>query len=187
MARIIKADFSNVKDKGGSVRIPEGVYGLKVKSADLEKSKDKTSKNIVFQVITISGPRVGSTLIIWKSLKEAALWSLRGFLKDLGLKVPKKVVSIDLDNMVGKKFGAYIEDEPFEDKDGREKVASKIQETFPYTELAERSKATAPKKAVAAVSGKKKVKAEVEEEEEEEEDEEEEDEEEEEEDESLPF
>lgn len=66
------------------------------------------------------------------SLKPKALWKLRQFLEALGMEDLGKKLNIDWTEVIGKYFGATVEEDTYQGK-----VRSKIIDVFPSSELEE--------------------------------------------------
>ena len=128
----LTVDFSQVEDRregGKAAHVPTGDYLLKVVGCELKTKQDATSKYLNWRLTIHSPEKYKSAGSIWHvtSLKPEALWNLRNFLEDLGVKVPKSQVEVPIAAIVQKSLiiGATLDDEEFEGK-----VKSKIQATF---------------------------------------------------------
>ena len=117
----LTVDFSNVEDRregGKAAHVPEGDYLLKVAGCELKPKKDDPTSKYLNWRLTIDTPsnfkNAGS---IWHttSLKPEALWNLRNFLDDLGIKVPKSAVEIPIQSIVSKGLiiGATLADDEY--------------------------------------------------------------------------
>ena len=129
----LTVDFSNVEERregGKSAHVPEGDYLLKVAGCELKSKKDDATSKYLNWRLTITSPEqfknAGS---IWHitSLKPEALWNLRNFLEDLGVKVPKGTAEIPIKAIVDKGLiiGATLEDDEYNNV-----MKSKIAATF---------------------------------------------------------
>ena len=129
----LTVDFSNVEERregGKAAHVPEGDYLLKVAGCELRSKKDEpNSKYLNWRTTIVSPEKFKNAGSIWHitSLKPEALWNLRNFLEDLGVKVPKAIAEIPIKAIVekGPVFGATLEDDEYENK-----VKSKIAATF---------------------------------------------------------
>lgn len=133
----MSVDFSEVEDKRGGKRYKPGDYGVKVVEVTKGKTQNKGTPQISFKCKFVEGKYKGDTIFHNCNLLPQSLWVLRNALEALGKKVPKKVVKIDLNGLVGKKMGITIEDDEYENK-----VRSRVVDTFPYSELEDRQAGT---------------------------------------------
>lgn len=74
-------DFSEVAD--GFV-IPVGYYPVIVSQAQIVASASGDGFNVKWQFAVTQGAQEGSRLIMYNSLKQTALWRMKGTLKALG-------------------------------------------------------------------------------------------------------
>lgn len=129
----LTVDFSNVEDRregGKAAHVPEGDYLLKVVGAELKSKKDdETSKYLSWRLVIAKPERYKNAGSIYHttSLKPESLWSLRNFIEDMGITVPKKAIALPIAEIVkaGKLIGATLEDDEYNGK-----VKSKIAATF---------------------------------------------------------
>lgn len=123
----LTVDFSNVEERAGSIRIPEGDYLFQVMDYELKSKKDdSTSKYLNWKFKIVEGPGgVGKSLYYITSLKPEALFNLKGMLGDMGFKVPKSTVDIPLEKCIGKQIAGTVADDEYENK-----IRSKIQNVF---------------------------------------------------------
>jgi len=121
----LSVDFTGVERGGGAVgaHVPEGDYLLRVVGADLKSKKDDPSSKYLSWRCTIVKPTqyAGKTIYHTTSLKQEALWNLRGFLMDLlggADKVPQKALDIPLQKIVAAKklLGATLQDDEYNGK-----------------------------------------------------------------------
>jgi hypothetical protein len=137
----LTADFSNVEERreggGKAFHGPEGDYLLRVEDYELRSKKDDASSKYLNWRLSVFAPEKqkgkGSVYHI-TSLKPEALWQLRNFLEDMGLKVPKSTMDIPLGALVAKHpiIGATLEDDEYNNK-----VKSKITATFKKSQYEE--------------------------------------------------
>lgn len=128
----LTVDFSNVGDRregGSAAHVQEGDYLAEVVGYEIRTKKDdETSKYISWRLHPIKGPQKTSGVIYHTTtLKEEGLWSLRNFLEDLGIKVPKSTAQIPLAKIVAAKkvIGITAEDDEYNGK-----IKSKVSATF---------------------------------------------------------
>lgn len=134
-----KIDFSDVPKEirrgGGSKRIPEGDYPLKIMKVE-KRWKDNDKSNPPFfswQIQVSEGPAKGTLFYYTTSLKPNALFNLRNLIHAaVGKNVAGKSVTWDPESIVGKKIAGTVQDEEFE-----KKIRSKLVDVFPLSELEE--------------------------------------------------
>lgn len=128
----LTVDFSDVEDRregGKAAHVPTGDYLLKVVGCELKTKEGATSKYLNWRLTIHAPDKYKNAGSIWHvtSLKPEALWNLRNFLEDLGVKVPKSQVEVPIAAIVQKGLiiGATLDDDEYEGK-----TKSKIQATF---------------------------------------------------------
>lgn len=109
---IIKADFTNVESR---VLIDEGVYAVKVKSAEETKTQNGDDM-IKVTVQIINGEYKGETLIDYFPITEKALWKLKQFLEACGKKAEGKM-SIDTAKLKGMSCKIDVKHEEYKGRD----------------------------------------------------------------------
>ena len=129
MARSKTFDFSDV-ETGKRRKIPVGDYKFNIE----EVEDGEGEKGPYWTVIsTISGgPYDGFKDWSRYSHSQKALWKLAQLLTACGMKVSKKKMQIDRNQLIGLEFGASVEDDTYEGK-----TRSKIADVFPIDELEE--------------------------------------------------
>lgn len=121
-----KADFTNVSE-GGS--LAAGEYVCKVTKAELKEGQK--GKYIKWELTVGTGPAKGSKTYMNTSLTVKALFKLREFMLACGLDVPKQVVDIDTDKIVGRIVGIKVVDSTYVDsKTGETKPSTEIKDTY---------------------------------------------------------
>jgi len=130
----ITVDFSGVEERreggGRAAHVPEGDYLLRVEACELKSKKDDATSKYLNWRVTIAAPeKYKNAGSIWHTttLKQEGLWSLRNFLEDLGVSVPKSAVDIPFVAIAAKHpiIGATLEDHEYNNK-----VTSRIAATF---------------------------------------------------------
>ena len=114
----ISLDFSNVGERRQgrpAAHVPAGDYILQIKDYEIRTKKDDESKRHISWTCEISKPSqyAGKTIYYISSLVPENLWNLRNLLEDIGVKVPKKMVDVPLGKLVGKAFGATLDDDDY--------------------------------------------------------------------------
>lgn len=109
----LKLDFTNVNDNGDFKKVDKpGTYNVKISKVEAKKSQaGKPYLNWEFTVIDEEFK--GSKLWFVTSLQPQALFNLRNLLVAAGLDVPKSVVSIDLDTVIGRIVAVKVEMETY--------------------------------------------------------------------------
>jgi hypothetical protein len=132
MPRIISVDFTGVEVGGGSVHIPEGDYGLKIKEVKGKKGEESGKNYLAMIFEVIQGDKKGLKKLLRHScsLQKQSLWNLRNLLEACGKQTPAKAIKIDLDKMVGLECAGTVVDDEYE---GRKK--SIISAFFPLEDL----------------------------------------------------
>lgn len=129
MAQKMTLDFSQVKDGGNfSPRHkPEGEYLGTITSFEDTKSKSGNAM-WVFGIQLKTDRR--AKYPVYCVLNPDNLWKLRQVLMAVGIRVPKKKLSVDGNRLVGKDIGICLEDDEYEGK-----MKSVIQSFFPASEF----------------------------------------------------
>jgi hypothetical protein len=112
MGKKIKLDFSNVKDGFTKVNKP-GTYTVKITKVEAKKGKNSGKPYLNWELQILEGEFKDSKLWYKTSLQPQALFNLRDFLTAAGIDVPKKVVSIDLDSVIGRVVAAKVKEEEY--------------------------------------------------------------------------
>lgn len=128
----IVVDLTNYKDKIGA-RVPEGTY--KVIVDDAEPDTSKAGNPMVNLWLRIHGGDFdGQTVTDRLTLTEKSMFRVVGFLQAIGMKTPKKRLSLDITSFIGRSLEVTIRDgEPY---NGRVKS-----EVSGYARLAKSAKA----------------------------------------------
>jgi hypothetical protein len=110
-----KVDLRNVKE-GNSFRTkrkPEGDYVAKIMKVEDHVKEGKTP-GWVFTV-KIKGDEA-SSYPIYANPDEKQVWKLAKLFTAAGVKLPKKIVKIDPNKLVGKMVGVFLEDDEYNGK-----------------------------------------------------------------------
>jgi len=145
MPSVLTVDFSNVGDRtegGRAAHVPPGDYLAQVLGVELRSKKDdETSKYLSWKLGIIKPEKFKGAGVIYfvTSLKEEALWNLRNFLEDCGIKVPKSAIKLPLADIIAKKptLGVTLDDDEYNGK-----VKSKVQATFKKADYEDTGEAT---------------------------------------------
>jgi hypothetical protein len=133
-------DFTNVKDRGdyNPVHIEAGEYALRVDSVVDGESKQGNAQ-WVFAFKFAYPDQVPATARrgsypYYCVLDAKSLWKIRGLAQACGMVVPKSRFKLDPNRLIGKIFGAILEDDEYE---GR--LRSKVLQVMPLAELEQHS------------------------------------------------
>lgn len=127
----ITIDLTNYKDRVGS-RVPEDTYKVIVDDAELETAKSGNPMVNLWLRIH-GGDHDGATIVDRLVLTENSMFRVVGFLQALGIKTPKKRLSLDITKFIGRSLEVTVRDgEPY---NGRVKS-----EVSGYAKLAKESK-----------------------------------------------
>jgi hypothetical protein len=146
----LSVDFTGV-DMSGSTgfHIPEGSYGVKVKS--IEQTVSKNDNDQLKWVFTgTEGKAKNKTFFYYTPLTPESLWKLGLALKALGQDVPDSTLDIDLDELIDLECSGNVIDDEYEGK-----TRSKLQSLDPIDEPP--AKETASAKTASKENGKKKT------------------------------
>lgn len=139
----LTVDFSNVEDRREGKKadhVPSGDYLLKVVGCERKKKQDGGTYYLNWYLEIVSPKKYkGKHIYHVTSLIPENLWSLRNFLMDLGIKVPKGSVDVPLAAIVKKQpvIGATLEDDDYTNDSGKTTTKSKIAATFPKGDFSE--------------------------------------------------
>lgn len=113
MARI-KLDFTKTEERSGwnTRQIPEGIYAAEIVSLQETEAQDGTAMLVYGFQPTDKKYRTRKFPYYCK-LQQNQLWKLRDLLVAAGQSVPKKVVNIDPNKIVGAKVAIEIEDDTY--------------------------------------------------------------------------
>lgn len=125
----MRIDLSNVSEGGGQFRKTRqeaGDYRAKIMGVELvSKKDDKKVKQWVWTIKAGSG-----VYPYYTGFQENVLWKIRNLFAAAGVNLPKKIVQVDPNKIVGKSIGVTLEDDEY---DGKKQ--SSIAATFPTSEL----------------------------------------------------
>lgn len=135
-----KMNFTNVKDSGqfSPRHVPEGDYVMKVVKVDDHTSKEG-NEQWLFTIQRKGDQRANYPYYCGCDEKQA--WKIRKLFIAAGIQVPKKLVLVDPNKLVGKEIGAFLEDDEYE---GR--MRSRIADTFPVADVSEADEDDHPKR-----------------------------------------
>lgn len=101
-------DLTNYKDRVGS-RVPEGTYKVIVDDVEPDTAKSGNPMvNVWFRIH--GGDYDGQTITDRLVLTEKSMFRVVGFLQALGIKTPKKRLSLDISKFVGRSMEITVRD-----------------------------------------------------------------------------
>lgn len=104
----ITIDLTNYKDRVGS-RVPEGTYKVIVDDVEPDTAKSGNPMvNVWFRIH--GGDYDGQTITDRLVLTEKSMFRVVGFLQALGIKTPKKRLSLDISKFVGRSMEITVRD-----------------------------------------------------------------------------
>ena len=107
MGKMISLDFSGVEDGFKNVEKP-GKYNVKITKVEAKKGKDSGKPYLNWELQVLDGEYKGARLWYITSLSPQALFNLRNLLTAAGIEVPKSMVKIDLDSVIGRIVTAKV-------------------------------------------------------------------------------
>ena len=126
----VAVDFTGVESGGGSARVKEGDYHIKIVKAVLTEAKSSGNSMFVFTVEIQEGKYKGKKLLDRAVLTQESLWKLKQILEAIGVNVPSKKVAIDVTKYIGEEAGVTVSDREHEGK-----TYSNITDWFPLDDL----------------------------------------------------
>lgn len=122
----VSVDFRDIGDGGKRLRVPEGDYKAKIKSAKKGTTRDGESKIVVVYTLLApekyKGKELTDNMSLTKDGKTSkAVFRVANLLDAVGLKWSKKVMNIPLSKLVGKVVGITLVDNEY-----RGRVSSQI-------------------------------------------------------------
>lgn len=133
---VVPLDFEGVQSRGGKKgsgtgkHYPEGDYAVKCIEAKLGHSEEKEKPRIEVIYEITAGKHKKGRVRDDLYLTENALWRVRNTLEAMGIKVPDKVVKLDITKLIGKELAVTLSDDEYDNK-----VRSRVTDTFLLSEL----------------------------------------------------
>lgn len=93
----LQINMSGVQE---ATHVPPGKYPGLIGKVELVESADKTSHNLKWTIQIADGPNQGASMTMFTSLKQNALWRLKGILRNLGFNV-EGMIDLDVDEETG--------------------------------------------------------------------------------------
>lgn len=111
-------------------RVPPDDYAVRVVKAINDKSPEKKSPRIHFELEIIDGKQKGKHLFHDCYLTDGSLWKLRNTLEAMGEPIPSKKTKLNLKGYKGKEFAVTVDEEEYDNK-----KKSVVVDTFPLEDL----------------------------------------------------
>lgn len=115
-ADTVTLDGKKMKEGGGSRRVPEGDYKVKITKAVREVNPNTDNTQIKLTLDILDGPKSSGTIIDYLTLTEKAMFRVGNLLDALGMNYPGKAFKLPLDKLVGKEFGVTMADDEYNGK-----------------------------------------------------------------------
>lgn len=111
MGKKIRLDFSKVEERSGynSKAIPEGLHKMKITDVNVGEAQDSTPM-LTFALVPTDSRYKARKFPYYCKLQPNQMFKIRDLLVAAGVEVPKKVVSIDPDSVVGKLVAVEVGD-----------------------------------------------------------------------------
>lgn len=90
----------NMSEVQEATHVAPGKYPGLIGKVELVESADKTSHNLKWTIQIADGPNQGASMTMFTSLKQNALWRLKGILRNLGFSVDG-MIDLDVDEDTG--------------------------------------------------------------------------------------
>jgi hypothetical protein len=126
MAKIRLPFDKEEEARGQRPRYNEGDYLVKVATAKPIRSKEKDTPGIEMTFRFTDGQYRGKKIVETLWITPKSLNRIRQMLEIWGMRVPKKAVNLELNNLKGKTIGISIEDDTYEDNRGKERTVSRV-------------------------------------------------------------
>lgn len=115
--RTITVDWAKAESGGGRLKVPEGDYLARSKTAQHKTSEASGNPMVVVQFVGKDGKLKGKEFRDYFPLTDNMLWKLRQFMEAAGIDVPSKKSKLVLADLEGVDVGVTIGDD--EDQNGR--------------------------------------------------------------------
>lgn len=109
-----KFDFTNVSDDFEI--LPKGKYVVYLFDVDLKKTQKKDDMYVLILKVA-EGEYKGRQLFFNLPVMPQTMWKIKETLEAFGVEVPKSVLSIDFDELLGKKVVANVDHREYQGKD----------------------------------------------------------------------
>jgi hypothetical protein len=133
---VVTLDFTKDDSDGGRRKFPEGDYRFKVKGIKMGTSEQKGTPYCQLTLVFLDKFE-GESIRDRVYITDAALWRIRSVFKAAGTEIPKKKMKIDFKSLIGKTLGATLEDNEYEDNNGKSKKVSRVADYIDPEEIDE--------------------------------------------------
>jgi hypothetical protein len=113
---------SKMSGSGGSVRVPEGDYKVKIAKIEQTETKDDQRSMLVLHYKIVEGKHKGKVIkdrivLVGNDEKKDTLWKLSQVLEALEKKVPDKAFRLNIDGLIDGVVAATISDgDPYKNR-----------------------------------------------------------------------
>lgn len=119
---VIEVDFTNVESGGGF--LAPGVYEAQLVNVEARDGRNYPGLKVTWA--SVEPETEGQRADMFVSLAPQALWKFKGLLEALGAEVPKSVVRLNTDRLIGKRAVIHVIAEPWTDAEGQQRTSSKV-------------------------------------------------------------
>ncbi len=126
---IVTVDFTDVESGG---YLAPGAYEAEVQA--VREQDGRNYPGLKFTWASIEPETEGQRADMFVSLAPQALWKFKQILDALGGQVPKSLVRLDTDKLIGKRALIHVLHEPWTDAEGARHTSSKVESVFPLRE-----------------------------------------------------
>lgn len=123
---VITVDFTDVESGG---YLAPGSYRAEVLA--VREQEGRNYPGLRFTWASIEPATEGQRADMFVSLAPQSLWKFKQVIEALGGQVPKSVVRIDTDRLIGKRAVIHVIHEPWTDAEGVQRFSAKVQAVFP--------------------------------------------------------
>lgn len=120
---------------GGSVRVPEGDYHVKITEIKQDTSQAGNAK-IVISYKGLDGALKGKTLKEHMAITAKTGWRVRNWIRAIGAKIPENEFDLPFAKMVGKELGVTLQDDSYTNNQGKTVINSKVSDYLSLDDLA---------------------------------------------------
>ena len=123
---VVTVDFTDV-DSGGY--LAPGTYQAEVLA--VREHEGRNYPGLKFTWSSIEPETEGQRADMFVSLAPQSLWKFKRVIEALGGQVPKAMVRLDTDRLVGKRALIHVVHEPWTDAEGVRRSSAKVEAVFP--------------------------------------------------------
>lgn len=120
---------------GGSVRVPEGDYHVKITEIKQDTSQAGNAK-IVISYKGLDGALKGKVLKEHMAITAKTGWRVRNWIRAIGARIPENEFDLPFAKMVGKELGITLQDDSYTNNQGKTVINSKVSDYLSLDDLA---------------------------------------------------